>query len=369
MQAFGVPRLLGWRNDVWKQLAIFAGIFALGIIVAPVAIFAAPCARHDGTAMRDEHWRHAAHPLVGQVLEGDRPIAVEAGSCERTPFQQLIVEVWNTIRAGGIVLLGEVHDNPEHHKARGDILWPRLGQVLKTGELRPAAVLEHIRTSQRAQVDEFYRKAARSRRLWRAPDLLRVLDWKASGWPEAQIFYPLFDAALWARMPIIPGNAVRERMRTLVRSDASPSVEEEARLRLARGLPQSLVDALDTELAGSHCGVLPASAIPSMSLAQRYTDAHLADVLVQAADKHGGAFLLAGNGHVRTDRGVPWYLHQLAPQRKVLSVMLLEVADGRTGAAEYVPKGPDGAPAADYVLFTPRHARPDPCEAMQRKTP
>ena len=71
---------------------------------------------------------------------------------------------------------------------------------------------------------------------------------------------------------------------------------------------------LASELAGSHCGALPAYRFPTMSLAQRYTDAHLAEALVKAAEKHGGAFLLAGNGHVRTDRGVPWYLRQLAPR-------------------------------------------------------
>ena len=102
-----------------------------------------------------------------------------------------------------------------------------------------------------------------------------------------------------------------------------------------------------------------------MSLAQRYVDAHMADVLVKAAEMHGAAFLLAGNGHVRTDRGVPWYLRQLAPSRKVVSVMLLEVEDGKLDGAAG-PRTPDGAWAADYVLFTPRHARLDPCEAMRQ---
>ena len=95
-----------------------------------------------------------------------------------------------------------------------------------------------------------------------------------------------------------------------------PTDEEAARLKLAQALPQPLLDTLASELEGSHCGMLPPTAIPGMSLAQRYTDAHLAEALVRAAGKHGGAFLLAGNGHVRTDRGVPWYVRQLAPAEK-----------------------------------------------------
>jgi uncharacterized iron-regulated protein len=351
------------------RLLTAAIICVLSAAVTPTAK-AVECARHDSTALRDVHWRHKdhVHPLVGQVLKGDQPIAVASDACTRSPLQQLIVEAWDTIRAGGIVLLGEVHDNPEHHAVRGDILWPRL-QMVPTKKLHPAAVFEHIRTSQQEGLDSFYRHAKSSRRLWRAPDLLRELDWKSTGWPAAEIFYPLFDAALWAKQPIYPGNVVRERMRLLARGQDQPTDEETRHLKLAQALPQPLLDTLASELEGSHCGMLPPKAIPGMSLAQRYTDAHLAEALVQAAGKHGGAFLLAGNGHVRTDRGVPWYVRRLAPERSVVAVMFLEVEEGKNDATTYLTRAPDGTPAADYVMFTPRHERPDPCEKMRQGKP
>lgn len=342
--------------------------FALATTAAAQTV---SCARSDGIALRDVHWRQKqpAHPLIGQVLKGDQPITIASDACTRSPLQQMIVEVWDIIRDGGIVLLGEVHDNPEHHVVRGDILWPRLDKVVPTQGLRPAAVFEHIRTGQQAGLDSFYRHADRSRRLWRAPDLLRELDWKASGWPAAEMFYPLFDSALRARQPIYPGNAVRERMRLLVRGQDQPTDEEAARIKLAQAMPQPLLDALTSELEGSHCGAVPGSALGSMSLAQRYTDAHLAETLVRAAEKHNGAFLLAGNGHVRTDRAVPWYVRQLAPRRKVVAVMLLEVEDGKIDASPYLTRAPAGTVAADYVVFTPRHERPDPCEKMRQGKP
>lgn len=225
-----------------------------------------PCVRGDGTAFRDVHWwrLQSKHPPVGQVFKGDRPIAEESQGCKRTPLQQLIVEVWGTIRSGGVVLLGEVHDNPEHHAVRADILRPRLEKLAPTRGLRPAAVFEHIRTTQQAQLDRFYNRAARSRRLWRASDLLRELNWKGTGWPAADSFYPVFDAALWARMPILPGNVDRQRMRALARGDLlNASPEELALLDTANAVPQPMLEALTTELAQSHCGVLPASALPS----------------------------------------------------------------------------------------------------------
>ena len=177
----------------------------------------------------------------------------------------------------------------------------------------------------------------------------------------------MFDAALWAKQAIYPGNAVRERMRALARGDRSNvTQDEQARLDMAEAMPAPLLDALTAELGGSHCGVVPASAFSVMSLSQRYTDAHLADALVKAAGTHGGAFLLAGNGHVRTDRGVPWYVRQLAPGRKVVAVMVLEVEDGKIDASPYLTRAPDGKVAADYVVFTPRQDRPDPCEKMRQ---
>ncbi len=303
------------------------------------------------------------------MLAGGRPIEVAAGAaCTPSPLEQLIVEVWHVIRGGGIVLLGEVHDNAEHHRVRGDILWPRLEPRFATRDLRPAAVFEHIDTSQRERLDTFYAIAGRRQR--QAADLLRALLWDRSGWPAERIFEPLFDAALRAKLPILPGSAPRGRAGALARGTAADITDAEAAaLDLARSMPAPLVAALEDDLQASHCGMTPSVGFGTMSLTQRLADAHLAGQLLEGVKKQGAAFLLAGNGHVRSDRGVAWHLRQLAPQRRVVSVVLAEVEDGKVDAAAYVPRAPDGAWATDYVLLTPRQARPDPCEKVRQRRP
>ena len=363
------PNLEGWQRLMRLVAACIAAI-ALWLYL-PIAANAQPqtCVRTDGISLRDVFWRHPApsHPLMGQVLEAGGPITVESAHCVPTPLQQLIVEVWRTIRSGGIVLLGEVHDNPEHHRVRGDILWPRLERLVSTNGLQPAAVFEHIRTSQQAQLDRFSQLARSSRGVLGAAELLNEVGWETSGWPPGKTFEALFAGALSANLPIYPGNAPRDRTRALARGDgAGVTPQETGRLDVAHSMPDPLLRSLATELEASHCGAVPASAFVAMSLAQRYADAHMADVLVKAAEMHGAAFLLAGNGHIRSDRGVPWYLRRLAPSRKVVSVMLLEVEDGKADGSSYVPRAPDGVWAANYVLFTPRHVRPDPCEEMRQ---
>src|SRR4029079_13404748 len=102
---------------------------------------AAPCERPGGPSFRDEFWRvnGPKHALNGVVLKGEAPIAIEPGACQRSPLQQLIVEVWQVIGDGGVVLLGEVHDNPQHHLVREDILWPRWdAAAVPVRDLRPA---------------------------------------------------------------------------------------------------------------------------------------------------------------------------------------------------------------------------------------
>lgn len=260
----------------------------------------------------------------------------------------------------GFAVFGEVHDNPVHHRLRAEILsWrPEIFQ-------RSAVVFEHLRPEQQPALDAFFAKGSKDRGT--ADDLMRALDWDKSGWPKSEIFKPLFEVALAGQLPILPGDPARALIRKAAKEGPSALPDDErARLKLDVALPDKLQSALLDELEASHCGLMPRTAFGNMAFAQRYRDAHLADVVAKAADKHGAAILLAGNGHVRTDRGVPYYLEQMAPGRKVLSVMLVEVEDGKTDPDAYVWRDPDGRPAADYIVFTPRTERADPCEEMRK---
>ena len=271
--------------------------------------------------------------------------------------------------ASDIVLFGEVHDNADHHAHRGGLLiginlWSRQHDGLPS----TALVFEHIRADQQPALDRFAEFKAKARRLANTGDLFRFLDWDNSGWPDQKIFEPLFSAAISAKLPILPGDPPRERVRAIATGgDAALTDDERRRFKLDQPFDAKLQDALLDDLEASHCGLMPKTAFGGMAVAQRFRDAHLADALAKAADKHGAAILLAGNGHVRKDRGVPYYLKQMAPNRKVVSVMLLEVEDGRNDPESYIPRDPDGKPAVDYILFTPRAERKDPCAEMRER--
>jgi uncharacterized iron-regulated protein len=265
----------------------------------------------------------------------------------------------------GIVLLGEVHDNPAHHRLRA---WLIAESLQAHPSRRPAVVFEHIRADQQPALDQFKALDRQCCRLTTAVELLGLLLWDKSGWPPAEIYRPLFDAVIAGSLPIYPGDPPRDRVRAVARGGlAALAAEEQAGLGLDASLPAPLAEALDRELADSHCGALPPQAIPGMALAQRYRDAHQAAALIAAAAAHGSAILIAGNGHVRSDRGVPWHIRRRQPDARVTSVLLLEVEEGKTDPAAYVPRDPEGKPAADTIIFTPRAERGDPCEGLRKK--
>jgi uncharacterized iron-regulated protein len=149
--------------------------------------------------------------------------------------------------------------------------------------------------------------------------------------------------------------------------EAALPADERKRLRLDIPLGDKFDAASIKEIEEAHCGALPKEAFGGMAYAQRYRDAHLADASLKAAESNGSAILIAGDGHARTDRGVPWYIRERAPEKKVVSVMFIEVEDGNTDERSYVPLDPDGRPAADFVVFTSRAQRGDPCEKMRKK--
>jgi uncharacterized iron-regulated protein len=298
--------------------------------------------------------RGPGHALAGTIWSAQRKRPVSRD------------ELADALATTPIVLLGEVHDNADHHFLRAWVIGAlagRNGQGAKA-EAGPAIVFEHIRADQQPMVDSYLSSSTQHS----AEGLLQTLEWEQSGWPAGQVFAPLFEEALRFRLPILGGNTPRETIRSVGRQGLSAlPAEERTRLRMDAQLAGPLHQALIAEIAASHCGVLPEAAFSPMAIAQQYRDAHLADVLLNAQRDHGSSVLIAGNGHVRSDRGVPWHLRQRAPTLNTIEVAFVEVETGKADVEDYLPRDPAGVPAVDFVWFTTQPQRPDPCEAMRRR--
>jgi len=298
-----------------------------------------------------ERWRSplaADHPLLGRIW---------------SPREGQIIALARlhaALAAAPVVLLGEVHDNPDHHRIQA---WAvgAVAEGAKSGGL--AVVFEQIRADQQHAVDRLAQTSAGS---LSSAQLFQVLEWEETGWPSAEIYRPLFEVVIASDAAILAGHPTRERVQAVAKAGAvALDPWERSRLDLARPLPPTLGDSLLDELAASHCGLMPKSALANMAEAQRYRDAHLARAVAEAAARHDRAILIAGNGHVRRDRGVPWHLERMAPEKPVVTVALVEVEAGKDEAAAYAESRVGWDRFADYVVFTPPAERADPCRRMR----
>ena len=211
--------------------------------------------------------------------------------------------------AADIVYLGEKHDNPEHHRLQARVL----AALVKSGA-RPAVTFEMIDDDQQGVLDDL---AARPNVT--PADYRDALSWDKSGWPKFALYAPIFEVAIAAKLRIVGGNAPT----SLVKHVAFTGEGAEN----LSPLPAPAEHDLEQELADSHCGALPAEALPSMALAQRVRDARIAQHARDAAKtSHPRSVVIAGNGHTRTDRGAPWAALQLEPTLRQVSISFQEAA-------------------------------------------
>ncbi|HSN90070.1 MAG TPA: ChaN family lipoprotein [Anaeromyxobacteraceae bacterium] len=285
---------------------------------------------------------HRDHPLVGRVLE------------VRTARWSDGAALAAAVARADLVLLGETHDNADHHLLQAWLL----GSVASSGR-RPAVAFEMLGTHQQPDLDAVLARSPVS-----PDDVAAAVAWAESGWPAFDLYRPVFAAALAAGLPLVAGGLPRDLARDVVRKgrDALP---EGLRERLARDEPFPEAEAAEmrTEMADSHCGELPASLLDPLVLAQRARDAQMAERVEAAGSR--GAVLVTGSGHARRDRGVPRHLRRDVPARTVLSVAFLEVSPGDGDPSDYAAAYGASALPFDWVVFTPAAEREDPCAALR----
>ena len=257
------------------------------------------------------------HPLAGKIWDARAGAFVSQ--------QDLLAR----LPAAAHVILGETHDNPLQHRL----------QRVALDSLAPAGrrtlAMEQFDTDHQGALD-----AARARHAdaGTLADAGR-LDREGWNWP---LYRPLVQFALEQGWPLAAANLSRAEARRIV---ADPS---------ASGLapaPPGLKASLERDLVEGHCGKRPEEKrLAGMIEAQRARDARMAAVLAGRST----TVLIAGNGHARRDRGVPFYL----AGGGVLSVAFIEVEADKTAPRDY-------AQDFDYLWFTPRVDREDPCKGLK----
>lgn len=252
-------------------------------------------------------------------------------------------------------VLGEVHDNWDHHRIQA---W--LTARLMAGGRAPALAFEMITDAEKAALDSYLATQPRD-----AAGLGPAVKWNARGWPDWAMYAPIAQAALDSGAPIVDADMGRPRVREIIKEGVGALGAARVRaLGLDKPLPRALAQRLRWEIIESHCDQLPVTMIDPMVIAMGTRDAYMADAVRTAAQLPGrdGTILITGAGHARTDHGVPYRLGILAPGARTLSLAMVEVDPDETDPGAYAARFSAPTLPYDYVWFTPRATREEPCE-------
>jgi uncharacterized iron-regulated protein len=253
------------------------------------------------------------------------------------------------------VLLGERHDNPDHHQLQAEIL----RSLIALGR-RPAVGFEMFGLDDATAIADHLVAAPND-----AAGLGRAVNWNKRGWPDWAMYQPIAEAALAAQLRIVATNLPLATGRKISR-DGLAALEPSVRraLHLDRPLSDVMFAAMAADIRNAHCGYGSEESVKAMVDVQRARDAQMAQSLIAAGDA-GSAILVAGAGHVRNDYGIPIHLTQKAPGKQVISIAFLEVINQKPEPQNYAQTYPNGRLPFDYVWFTPRVDDEDPCEKFK----
>jgi len=228
------------------------------------------------------------------------------------------------------VLVGEKHDNPDHHALQ---LW--LMRALQAQRTQGSLLLEMLQPEQQARVDAVEGQAQLPN------DLPKALGWQ-EGW-DWQLYGPIVREALSSHIPLLAANLTLGEMRQAYRQPTA--------LQGAQSNAPTVKAALLEQVRAGHCNLLPESQLPAMLAVQQQRDRRIAERLLAAPEP---ALLFTGAYHARKDLGVPLHLADLGAEGQSKVLLLAEVG-------EQVEAG-----MADYVWYTAAMPAQDYCAQLRR---
>ena len=275
---------------------------------------------------------YADHELVGQIWDSsvDTFVSVE--------------EIANRSLAASYLLLGEKHDNPDHHALQ--LAFVNL--LLNNNKLKQL-VFEMMNTDSQSLLDRIQQQQFDN-----GNDLKAYLNWDEEGW-DWEFYGPLIEAGV----ALAAGNITNARMGEVYGFESLP-VEFDV-------LGESTIAQLYVDIDESHCGLLPESQFPAMVRVQQARDFSMASSM-EATDSNSTVVLITGNYHARKDLGVPNYLvarDKNLSMEDIISIGFMEVQPGENNPETYLQRYGEVA-AYDYIWFTPMISEQDYCASLRQ---
>ena len=309
------------------------------LIVAAVLAFTAAVQAQVDLPATWESQLYSDHPFVGKIFN--------SRTSKFLPLNDLLVAV----EGASYLLLGEKHDNPDHHHLQAAIL-----DYLIAKQLISQVAFEMLDTDAKDLLDDIQQQQLSS-----LDELKNYLQWDEKGW-DWSFYGPLIDALYRGGISMTAANINSARMMQ-VYSEALPATIQGV-------LDASTMEQLNFDIDESHCGLLPESQFPAMVRVQQYRDFIMAGSM-NSTDQDKLSVLVAGNYHIRQDLGVPNYLRAQNMQpddapinNNIVALSFMEVDPEITDPSEYLQQF-GAVPAYDFIWFTPAISNEDYCASLR----
>ena len=269
------------------------------------------------------HWCSASALLAAlTVLPG----------CAHTPPS---TEPWQSLLPTPLLLLGEVHDAPEHQQL----------QMRAISALAEQGVLKAVVVEMAEQGKHTTGLPANA-----SPDQVKQqLGWDetpgTSGWSWA-VYGPVIMQAVGAGVPVLGGNLPRSQLRPAMTNATLDSTLDAASL-----------NAIQQLVRRGHCDLLPESQIAPMARIQIARDRAMAQTAESVLNTSGTVLLIAGNEHVRKDLGIPRHLRNSNPARVLQALPTPANNAGAHTAQE----------RTDATFWSPNRQEVDHCASLREQ--
>jgi uncharacterized iron-regulated protein len=274
-----------------------------------------------------------------------RPVVLPPGGDEAAHGAR----VAGLARQAEVVYLGEVHDNPHHHANQRAAL-----AAMVAAGARPALAFEMVPATDQGALDRAISSGAGQ------DELARRLAWRARGWPDFAMYWPLFELAMVYGLPVVAIDLDPVLARRIAREGLAGLGERALELATLLSPDSAREAAIARTIQKAHCDLLPARMIPRMVQSWHARNVTMARRLAEALDEPRQVVVIVGRGHQEAG-GLTDQLAALRPGTRQLVVDMLEVGPGQ--APEEVARQGVG----QVVWLAPEAARPDPCEGLRRR--
>ncbi|MGD2139769.1 MAG: ChaN family lipoprotein [Burkholderiales bacterium] len=214
-------------------------------------------------------------------------------------------DVLASAKNADFVLLGEAHDDPDHH------LWQLQSLAMLLGERDRLAI----------GMEMFPRRAQPVLDRWVAGDLdeaafLRDSDWNRVWRFDPQLYLPILRFARLNHIPVIALNVERQLV-TEVAMRGLSAIDPARREGITDPAPASAQYRESLRSSFEQHGKQDESMFENFVQAQLVWDRAFAQALSDAASAHPGALVVGiiGSGHLRYGHGVPHQLHSLGQDK------------------------------------------------------